>query len=382
MKETVFQIPVSRPFLGDEEIQFVTDAVSKGEISGTFGKYISKFEDEFSHYCGVKYGVSTSNGTTALHVAIAALGIGPGDEVLVQTLSNMATVFAVYYTGAKPVAIDIEGDTWNLDSSLMESKITSKTRAVIVVHLFGHSVDMDPVLRIARKYNLFVIEDCAQAHGAEYKGKRVGSFGDLACFSFYANKIITTGEGGMVVTDSKEISDKVRSLHSFSYGRGKNKFMHEAVGFNYRMSNVIAALGCAQLGKIDDVIGMKRKMADFYTKGLSEIPALQLPIEKDYAKNVYWMYHVVLNGQGEGQRAEVMAELRDKGIETRESFVPFNQQQIFIQGGLVRKDECPVANYIGENGFYLPSGPVISEEEQEWVIKALCSIISLKGKVN
>lgn len=376
MSESLKNIPVARPFLGGDEVRFVNDAVSTGEISGNYGKYIPKFECDFAKYCGVKYGISTNNGTTALHVALTALGVSPGDEVIVQTLTNMATVFAVCYTGAKPVAIDIESDTWNIAPRLLESKITSKTKAIIVVHIFGHPVDMTPVMEIARKHKLFVLEDCAQAHGAEYNGRRVGSFGDIACFSFYANKIITTGEGGMVITDSEELADKVRSLHSLSYGRGKNKFMHEAIGFNYRMSNVIAAIGCGQLGKIAEVIEMKRNIAVFYTKALSGLSALQLPIEKEYAKNVYWMYHVVLSGNWRGRRKEVMDALGEKGIETRESFVPFNQQQIFLRDGVVREDECPVANNVGENGFYLPSGPVMAPGEQDYVVNSIRSIIS------
>ena len=369
MQQIMKKIPVARPFFGGDELPFVTDAVSSGEISGNYGKYISLFENSFAKYCGVSHGISTNNGTTALHVAIAALGVGPGDEVLVQTLTNMATAFSVSYTGAKPIAIDIERDTWNINPRLLEEKITSKTKAIVVVHLFGHPVDMDPVMEIARKHKLFVVEDCAQAHGAEYKGRRVGSFGDLACFSFYANKIITTGEGGMVVTNSDELADKVRALHSLSYGRGSNKFMHEAVGFNYRMSNVIAALGCAQLVNIDKVIQMKREMASFYTCFLAGIPTLQLPIEKDYAKNVYWMYQVVLIGDARGRREEIMSSLKEKGIETRESFVPFNKQQIFLRDGSVRQDDCPVANDIGENGFYLPSGPVFYTDELDYVVK-------------
>ncbi len=376
MKKTKTVIPVAKPYFGGKELLFASDAVGSGELSGNFGKYISRFEIEFSNYCGVKHGISTCNGTTALHVAVSALGIGTGDEVIVQTLTNMATAFAVSYTGATPVAADIESDTWNINPDLLERKITPKTKAIVVVHLFGHPVDMDPVLEIARKHNLYVVEDCAQAHGAEYKGRRVGSLGDIACFSFYANKIITTGEGGMVVTDSDELADKVRFLHSLAYGRGSNKFMHEAVGFNYRMPNVIAALGCAQLEKIDNVIEMKRKLASVYTKELADIPALQLPVEKAYAKSVYWMYHIVLRGNLRGRRRPIMDALKEQGVETRESFVPYNQQRIFVQAGMVREDECPVANTVGENGFYLPSGPVLEQHEQEYVVKILRSVLT------
>lgn len=376
MSDNIRKVPVARPFFDDTEVDFAADAVRAGEISGNFGKYISQFENDFAKYCGVGFGISTTNGTTALHVALVALGIGQGDEVLVQTFTNMATFFAVRYVGAKPIAIDIESDTWNLDPNLLESKITSKTKAIMVVHIYGHPVDMDPIMAIAKKHNLFVIEDAAEAHGAEYKGKKVGSIGDISCFSFYANKIITTGEGGMVVTDNKELADRVRSLHSLSYGKGVNKFMHDAVGFNYRMSNAIAAIGCAQFAKIDKIIEMKRDMALFYNRELSGMGMLQLPVEKSYAKNVYWMYFVVLKGAWQGRRKEVMDALKERGVETREAFVPYNQQEIFIREGLVRPDECPVANNAGENGFYLPSGPVFKPGEQQYVVDVLRAVLA------
>jgi perosamine synthetase len=371
MSEPIKKIPIAKPFFGGNEAIYVNDAVVSGEISGNFGKYISKFENEFSSYCGVQYGITTNNGTTALHLAMATLGLGGGDEVLVQTFTNMGTLFAVCYTGAKPVAIDIEPDTWNINPNILEKKITPKTKAIVVVHIFGHPVDMDPILDFARRHNLFVVEDVAEAHGAEYKGKKVGSLGDIGCFSFYANKIITTGEGGMLITNSKNIADKARSLHSLSYGNNKNKFMHESIGFNYRMSNIIAAFGCAQLENINKVIDMKRTMAKYYNEGLSNISSLQLPIEKDYARSVYWMYHVVLRGKWLGKRERVMGFLKENGVETRESFVPFNKQKIFIEKNITKENECPVANLVGENGFYLPSGPVISEEELNYTISLL-----------
>lgn len=365
------KIPVARPYLSGNEAKYAHEAVLAGELSGNFGKYISQFENNFARYSGVQYGISMNNGTTALHAAVAALGIGSGDEVLVQTLTNMATFFAVCYTGAKPVAIDVEPETGNMNPNLLEEKITPNTKAIIVVHLYGHPVDMDPVNAIAKKYNLIVIEDAAQAHGAKYKGRTCGSLGDLACFSFYANKIITTGEGGMVITNDKLLADKVNAIHSLSYGPAENRFMHEAVGFNYRMSNVIAAIGCAQLETVASVIQMKKQMVKNYIAGLSDIEGLQLPIQKDYADSVYWMYHVVLEGRWSGQRKVITSKLKELGIETRDSFVPFNRQKIFIDRGWVKESDCPVANRIGDNGFYLPSGPVFQPGEQERVIEAV-----------
>ncbi len=364
------RIPVSRPSIGEEEKKLVAEALDSGEISGNFGKFIGEFERNFAGYSGSSFGVAASNGTTALHLALAVLKIGPGDEVLVSTFTNMATFFAVLYTGAKPVPIDIEPDTWNLDPALLESKINSKTKAIMAVHIYGHPVDMDPVLAVARKHNLFVIEDAAEAHGAEYKGKKAGSLGDIGCFSFYANKIITTGEGGMITTNNKEYADRARSLRSLAFG-DSNKFMHKEIGFNYRLTNLQAALGCAQFKKIDGIIGKKREVARFYAENLKDLAEVQLPVEKDYAKNVYWMFHVVLRGKLEGRRKEVMDILRQKEIETREAFVPANQQEIFIKQGWTKESDCPTANRVGENGFYLPSGPVISEEEMNRVVSSL-----------
>lgn len=370
------KIPVSTPFLGEEEKQLVMEAVSAGEISGTFGKFLPKFEKDFANYIGCEYGIATSNGTVALHLALAALGIGKGDKVLVSSLTNMATFFAVHYQGAVPIPIDIEPDTWNINPALLEEKITPRTKAIIVVHIYGHPVDMDPVLEIAKKHNLFVIEDAAEAHGAEYNGKKVGSFGDISCFSFYVNKIITTGEGGMVVTNNKQLAEKAKALGSLAYGGKENRFFHTAIGFNYRLSNVLAALGCAQLQKIEQIINLKRNIADFYNKNFSNISELQLPIEKSYAKNVYWMYHIVLRGKADDRRNFIMAELRKKDIETRESFVPYNLQPKEITKGLIiNENTCPVANYVSKNGFYLPSGPKINNEELNFVADSLKQII-------
>ena len=363
-------IPVSRPFIGEEEKKLVAEALDSGEISGNFGKFIGEFESGFAGYSGCSYGVAASSGTAALHLALATLKIGPGDEVLVSTFTNMATFFAVLYTGAKPVPMAIETDTWNLNPSLLESKITSRTKAIMAVHIYGHPVDMDPVLAVAKKYNLFVIEDAAEAHGAEYKGRKVGALGDIGVFSFYANKIITTGEGGMLATNNKEYADRARSLKSLAYGI-ENRFMHSDVGFNYRLTNLQAALGCAQLNKIEIAVEKKRAIADFYLKNLKYLVDIQLPVEKSYAKNVYWMFHVVLRGRLEGRRKEITDALKQKGIETRESFVPANMQEIFIKQGWTKESDCPVANEVARNGFYLPSGPVISEEELSYVVSSL-----------
>jgi len=364
------KIFVSQPFLGKAETDLVNVALSRNEISGSSGDFIGKFESMFATYCNCKYGVTVSNGTAALHLALAALGIKQGDEVLVSTLTNMATFFAVLYQGAIPVPIDIEVDTLNMDTSLLESKINSKTKTILVVHLFGHPVDMDPLNEIAKKYNLFVVEDCAEAHGALYKGNKVGSLSDAGCFSFYANKIITTGEGGMVTTNDAVLDKKMRSLKSLAFGDDL-KFMHKDIAYNYRLTNLQSAIGCAQVKKVDEIISNKRRIALYYTKKLQDITEIQLPVEKPYATNVFWMYHIVLKKKGLEQRRMITNFLRDKGIETRDGFIPFNLQNAFIARGLTKKEDCPIANSVAFNSFYLPSGPVLSEDNMDYVVDNL-----------
>ncbi len=368
------KIPVSQPFLNEIESNYLNNALDQGAISGFYGEYISQFEAEFSKFSDCNFGVSTTSGTTAIHLALLALSIGKEDEVLASTLTNMATFFPILYQGAKPIPVDIEKDTLNMDPYLIESKITSKTKAIVVVHLFGHPVDMDPVLSIAKKHGLYVIEDCAEAHGATYKGKKVGSIGDVGCFSFYANKIITTGEGGMITTNNPDIANKARWLKSLAFG-DNNKFMHKDIGYNYRMTNVQAAIGCGQMQKVHDIINRKRKIAQFYTEKLKSLTSLQLPVEKPYAFNVYWMYHIVLNGDAARNRTQIMKELLNNGIETREGFIPYNMQDVFIQRNLVKKGECPNANEIAYSSFYLPSGASLTGEHLEYVVNGLKTVM-------
>lgn len=367
-------IPVSQPYINGRELALVTRALKRGELSGLYGEYLPKFEKNFSKYVGSPYGVSASNGTTALHLALLSLSIGKGDEVLVSTLTNMATFFAVLYVGARPVPIDIEEGTWNLDPSLLESKINPRTKAIMVVHLFGHPVDMDPVMAVAKKHRLSVIEDCAEAHGAVYKGRKVGSIGHAGCFSFYANKIITTGEGGMLTTANPKVALKARSLRNLAFGH-ENKFMHTDIGYNYKMTNYQAAVGCAQLEKIEKIIALKRKLAEFYTSSLNSIDGLNLPVEKSYARNVYWMYHLVLGGRWKNKRARIMRELAKKGIETREGFVPYNLQKIFIRKGWTRPGDCPKANEIAFRSFYLPSGVSLTQKDRQTVADTLKKVL-------
>jgi perosamine synthetase len=368
-------VPVSRPLIDESDVTAVAEAVRRGDISGLGGPELKAFEEQFAAFCGVSYGVATTSCYTALHLAMATLGIGPDDEVIVQSFTNMSTFFPVVYLGATPIAVDSESDTWNIDTSLIEEKITPKTKAIVVVHIYGHPVDMDPVMEIARKHNLYVVEDVAEAFGGEYKGKILGSIGDAGCFSFLANKFITTGEGGMITLKDQKLYERAKMLRSLAFGTD-NKFMHRDFGFNYRMTNMQAALGVSQLKKVKTIIDKKRSIAAYYLNAFKDIRDVQLPIEKEYAKNVYWMFHMVLQGKLLGKRKTVMAALKEKGVDTRESFIPFNEQEIFIKKGLARADECPVANNIGENGLYIPSGPNISDEELAHVANQFVEVVN------
>lgn len=364
------KVPVSTPLLGAYERKYVTSAIKKGHISGLFGDYLPEFETAFAKFCGTKYCALVNSGTTALHLAIAALNIGKGDEVLVATFTNMATFFAVLYEGATPIPVDIEPDTFNIDVSKIEEKITPRTKAIIVVHIYGHSVDMDPVMAIAKKHNLYVIEDAAEAHGATYKGRPVGSIGHIGCFSFYSNKIITTGEGGAVTTDDKALIERIKNIKNLAFG-DTDKFMHKEIGFKYQMTNLQAAVGAGQMKHVKDILKRKRAIGAYYTKHLKNVVGIQLPVEKAYAKNVYWMFNLVLAGPLSGKRAQFMDELKKRGVETREDFVPYNEQKFFIDKGLTRPSDCPTASRLYKEGFYIPSGTLISQKELAYVVKQI-----------
>ena len=369
------KIPVSKPHIGAAEIEFVNRALRENAVSGVFGEYLERFENEFAAFCDAKYAVSCSNGTTALHLALVAAGIKEGDEVLVSTLTNMASFFAVLYIGAKPVPIDIDLETLTMDPADLARKVTSRTRGIMVVHLFGHPTDMDPVNDIARKHGLKVFEDCAEAHGATYKGKKVGSLSLASGFSFFANKVLATGEGGMVTTDDPEVAKKARSLKALAFGTD-NKFMHADIGFNYRMTNLQAALGCGQMTVADQLVQKRRDIAAFYGKALAKYSdRLILPIEKPWAKSVYWMYHLVLREPLAAKRGQIMQALKDAGVETREGFIPYNLQEIFISRGWTRPEDCPNANKVAYSSFYLPTGPDISREELDYVANTFSHIL-------
>jgi perosamine synthetase len=366
---------VSVPYINNEEMKNVNIAIRNNELSGFFGRFISKFEKIFASFCNTKYAVSVSSGTTALHIGLLAVGIKKGDHVIVSSLTNMATIFSILYVGAIPIPIDIEEKTFNLDVSSIEKKITQKTKAILAVHLFGHPAEMSEIIRLAKKYKLKVIEDCAEAHGAEYKGRKVGSFGDAGCFSLYANKIISTGEGGMVTFNSRSYYNKAKNLKELSFGK-KNKFMHLDVGYNYRMTNIQAAIGCAQMKKINFIIQQKIKIAKLYDKYLSKNQLIIRPYTKPNVKNVFWMYCVSIPDFKKSKREKLMKKLLHKGIETREMFIPCNLQNLFLKNKLFKKNECPLANVVAFNSFYLPSGIDLKEKDIKFICNELNSLVA------
>ena len=360
------RIPAFDFELGDKEKEYVNDCLETSFI--TQGSYVKDFEKKFSKFVNCEYGITTTSGTTALHLACKTLGIGEGDQVLVSSSTNMASAFSVDYCGSIPVPIDINKETWQMDVTKIEEKINEKTKAIMVVHLFGHPVDMDPVLKISKKYNLKIIEDCAEAHGVEYKGKKVGSIGDIGAFSFYANKNITSGEGGMIVTNSERLAEKARSLKSLGYGK-INKFMHENIGFNYRLPNISAAIGLAQLEKIEKIFDEKKRIYERYTKNLKNIKGINIPkIEKWVTRYIMWVYNIYLDKNFPTSRDNLVKKLQEKNIETRNAFVPINKQIVLIKKyALFQENECPNANFIMQNGFYLPSGNTLTNEDIDYI---------------
>jgi perosamine synthetase len=362
-------IPVFEPWVGEEEVEAVAAAVRRGEISGSFGEEIPAFEREFAAYVGAAEGAACTSGTTALQLAVAAARIGPGDEVIVPESTNIATALGPLHQGATPVPVDSEPGTGNLDLDLVEDAIGERTRAIVPVHLFGHPVDMDRLMEIAARHDLVVIEDCAESHGATVRGRMTGSFGQMACFSFYANKILTTGEGGMVVTSDPELAERLRYLRNLAFG--EPRFLHMEAGFNYRMTGYQAAMGRVQLRRIEEILREKLRVAATYDRLLADVPGVRRPVERDWALNVHWMYWIVLEDDYPLGRDELMAALREQGIGTRTHFCPMSRQPALLEQESFRPRPCPVADRLWERGLYLPSSPTLSDEQIEQVAAAV-----------
>lgn len=371
-------IPVNVPLLEEDDFLPLQDAFRTGWISST-GKYVEEFESLWASYCGVRHGIAVSNGTTALQVAVDALGIQPGDEVIMPTFTIISCALAVVRSGGVPVLVDSDPDDWCMDVQAIEAVITPRTRAIMVVHMYGHPVDMDTVTRLAKKHRLAVIEDAAEVHGAQYlsgrestapQWKKCGGLGDIATFSFFANKLITTGEGGMVITDNDALAERCRSMRNLCF-RSDRRFRHTELGYQFRLTNMQAAVGVNQVRRMERIVARKRWAAAEYSSRLRELPQLQLPIERSWAKSVYWVYGIVLADDVPFDAAQLAERLKSHGVETRPFFLGMHEQPVFRERGLFLKERHPVSERIARRGLYVPSGLSLTLEQIETVSKAL-----------
>ncbi len=369
-------IPVNRPAVPIHATKYLQECVRSGWFSSE-GPFVKRFEHEFARYLGVKYAAATNSGTTALHLALLALGVGPGDEVILPAMTIASCFFAIWYTGAKAIPVDVDPEIYCINPALIERAITKHTKVIMVVHLFGHPCDMDPIMALAKKHKLKVLEDAAEAHGAKYKGKKVGSIGDISMFSFYANKIVTTGEGGMVVSNNKKYIETVNKIKALNHS--KTRFIHDGVGYTYLMSNMQAAVGLASLEEIHQSIAKKRAMAALYRRHLSGVAGLILPVEKSWATNVYWMYAVRVNPKlTTVSRTNLVELLMTKhGIQTRTFF--YSPRTAFKKLGLYQHTHFPIAEFLEKTGFYLPSGLGNTPREFRRAAQLVNTIISNSG---
>ncbi len=376
-------IPVNEPLIGEKEIEYVLDCLKTGWISSS-GKYLDSFEQAWASYCGMDFGIAVSNGTTALQIAVACLGLQPGDEVILPTFTIISCAQAITYNKGTPVLVDSEPRTWCMDLSQVAGRITPRTRAIMPVHIYGHPVDMDPIISLAKQHSLVVIEDAAEAHGAEYLSHRgtsneawhrCGSLGDISIFSFYANKLVTTGEGGMVLTNDPSIAEHARSLRNLCFKR-ERRFYHTELGHNFRLTNLQAAIGLAQIERMSETISKKRWIGESYTRRLRHIPCLQLPVEEAWARQVYWMYGLVLDESSGLNAVEFARLLLAEGIETRPFFLGMHEQPVFSDMGLFKNERYPVAERIARQGLYLPSGLTLTEAQLDDVCIAVEKILA------
>ncbi|GBF79386.1 DegT/DnrJ/EryC1/StrS family aminotransferase [Aphanothece sacrum] len=366
-------IPVNQPLLNGKEKQYLNECIDTGWISSE-GPFVKKFEEDFAARMGRKYGIAVSNGSVAIDAAIVALGIGPGDEVILPTFTIISCGAAIVRAGAIPVVVDSHPQTWNMDISKLEAKITPKTKAIMVVHIYGLPVDMVPLLELAHKYGLKIIEDAAEMHGQTYQGQPCGSFGEISTFSFYPNKHLTTGEGGMILTDDETLAERCRSLRNLCF-QPQQRFIHEELGWNLRFTNLQAAVGLAQLERLDEFVIRKRRMGKYYTELLADIADLELPIpQTEYADNIYWVYGIVLKDNVPFDAAEAMKKLRDYNIGTRPFFWCMHEQPVFHKMRLLLNESCPVAERLARRGFYVPSGLGLTDEQIERVAQVLKEI--------
>ncbi len=363
--------PLSMPSLTGHEVEYVTDAVTSGWVS-SLGAYVTRFEQDFASFCGVKHAISVSNGTVALHLALHAMGIGHGDEVIMPDLSFIATCNATMLTGAKPVFCDIDENTLCLDPTKLEALISPKTRAIIPVHLYGHPADMTAINSIAKRHGLWVLEDAAEAHGSAIGGARVGSLGDAGTFSFYANKNLSTGEGGMVTTNNDDLAHEMRTLRDHAMSSDK-RYWHEKLGFNYRMTNLQAALGCAQLERADELLSSRRMLFDLYQEGLGNLQGVRLNRTANWAHNTYWVICVEIDGMTEEKREALMADLKVRGVDTRPYFYPMSRMP-YLEAA-----DTPVAHAVAQKGLNLPTYVDLTQDDVAEICKRFTDALTAGG---
>lgn len=367
-------IPVNEPLINGNEKKYLIECIDTGWISSE-GPFVKQFEDKFIQKVNRKHGIAVCNGSAALDVACAAIGLQKGDEVILPTFTIISCAAAIVRTGATPVVVDSYADTWNMDVSQVEAKITKHTKAIMIVHIYGITVDIDPILELAKKYNLKVIEDAAEMHGQTYKGLPCGSFGDISTFSFYPNKHITTGEGGMIATNDDVLAEKCRSLRNLCF-QAKKRFIHEEIGWNYRFTNLQAALGLAQLERLDEFVSIKRKMGKLYTELLSGIDNIQLPLPKTtYCDNIYWVFGIVLGKEIPYDADEAQRRLGEQKIGTRPFFWNMHEQPVFHKMGLYKGEKYPIAENIARRGFYIPSGMALTETQMHEVVDIMKTVL-------
>lgn len=375
LKRIMNFIPVNEPLLNGNEKKYLCECIDSGWISSE-GPFVKEFENKMSSMVGRKYGISVSNGTAALEVAVQALGIGAGDEVIMPTFTIISCAMAVTKVGGIPVLVDTDFSTWNMKVDEIESRITPRTKAIMLVHLYGLPVEVDKVLLLAKKYHLKVIEDAAEMHGQTYKGEPCGSFGDISTFSFYPNKHITTGEGGMIVTNEEKLAEKCRSLRNLCF-RKDVRYVHDEISDNYRFTNIQAAVGLAQLERLDEFVERKREMGRYYTERLCEIKGIRLPVERtDYADNIYWVYGIVLEKEIEIDNRMVQKLLAEQGIGSRTFFWCMHEQPVYCNMGLFKNESYPDAEYLARKGFYIPSGLALSKKQMDKVILGIKDMIT------
>jgi len=383
-------IPVNEPVIGQREVEYVNECLRTGWISSA-GRFIEEFEEKWAAYCGMKYGIAMSNGSTALQAAVGCLALEPGFQVIMPSFTIISCAMAVIYNGGTPVLVDCDPRTWCMDVDCIRQRIEEDVcsgarliKAIMPVHIYGHPVDMDPVMELAEKYGLAIIEDAAEVHGAEYlrfrntaapQWKRCGGFGHVSAFSFYANKLITTGEGGMVLTNDRGLAEKARGLRNLCF-RPEQRFLHTELGQNFRLTNLQAAVGLGQIERIDEIVARKRWMGQTYTEFLKNIPELQLPVELPWAKQVYWMYGVVLDESTGMDAREFAGKLREKGVDTRPFFLGMHEQPVFHSMGLFVGERYRVSERIAKQGLYLPSGLTITEPLIDVVADAVKEALS------